>query len=71
MQITGWTHGFCYGDHVRWWDFLAPFASFLPLPPIPDTESRAAELRPDITQGPATILNEGASEIYFLRVRRS
>ena len=77
--MKGQTHGFCH-IHIRWWNLLALLISYFHFPHIPDAESCAVELRPDIMPGavlerpltirvPVNLVHERAREIDFLRVR--
>ena len=77
--MKGWTHGFCY-VHVRRGNFLALLASYFNFSHIPNAKSCAAQLRPNFTPAvvfvrlgaiwvPVELVNEGAREIDFPRVR--
>jgi hypothetical protein len=72
------THGICY-IHIRRGDLPALLVSFFHLHHIPDTESCAGELRPDIapafvlvrfvaTWGALELVDEGTGEIDLLCV---
>lgn len=75
------THGFCY-VYVRRRHLLALLVSNFYFPHIPDTESCAIELCPDITPAivlvgflsirvPVEFMKEGTREIYLLSVCHS
>ena len=80
MQIKGWTHSLSH-INIRRRDLFALLVGYFHFPHVPNTESSAIKLRPDIMPTcvmgflairiPFEFVHEGTREIYLLRVCHS